>query len=334
MKRFFTLAILVLLFQLSVDAQSNTMVMIEEGTQASCGPCAAQNPAFDALLAANSDKVVVLKYQTWWPGFDQMYNDNPAPVQNRIEYYDISGVPTAVMNGALWANDCGAWEGAPACLNQAEIDIANAVISPLTMNINAAYDNGELKVTGTIICDTDLSGDLKLRVALTEQRIEIVDVPGGTNGETHYVHVMKGFIGGADGIALDNMVAGDTFNIDLARFLDAFPIYNFTQLEVIAFVQDDTDKKVYQAAKDQEVEIIVSTDNNAIAGTVVNPPAVICSGAASYAPSFKIQNGGNVGLTSCDITYSINGTTPKVYNWTGSLENLSFNRSFIRCCRI
>lgn len=323
MKRFFTLAILGLLFQLSVDAQSNTMLMIEEGTQASCPPCATQNPGFDALLLANNEKVVVLKYQTWWPGFDQMYNDNPTPVQNRIGYYDISGVPTAVMNGALWANDCGAWEGAPACLSQAEIDAAHAVISPLTMDISGVFDNGALKVTGTITADMDLSGDLKLRVAVTEQRIEIADVPGGTNGETHYEHVMKGFVGGADGIALDNMVAGDTYEINLERFLDAFPVYNFASLEVVAFVQDDNDKRVYQAAKDQEVEIIVSTDNNAIAGAVVDAPAVVCAGTASYAPTFKLQNGGNAELTSCTITYSINGSTPQVFNWTGSLETLA-----------
>jgi hypothetical protein len=34
--------------------QSQRFVMFEEFTNASCGPCASQNPAFDALLSANA----------------------------------------------------------------------------------------------------------------------------------------------------------------------------------------------------------------------------------------------------------------------------------------
>ncbi|MBP6870867.1 MAG: hypothetical protein KBC43_02560 [Bacteroidales bacterium] len=34
----------------SVHSQSQRMVLIEEATNASCGPCASQNPAFDNLL--------------------------------------------------------------------------------------------------------------------------------------------------------------------------------------------------------------------------------------------------------------------------------------------
>jgi len=63
MKRKFTLLVLLCaLFAFQGFAQSSKMVMIEEGTQASCSPCATQNPDFDALLDANPDKVVVLKY--------------------------------------------------------------------------------------------------------------------------------------------------------------------------------------------------------------------------------------------------------------------------------
>ena len=38
--------------------------MVESFTQASCGPCAAQNPGFNNLLQNNGNRVVLLKYQT------------------------------------------------------------------------------------------------------------------------------------------------------------------------------------------------------------------------------------------------------------------------------
>ena len=43
-------------------SQSQRFIMFEEFTQASCGPCAQQNPAFDALLQANASKCTSIKY--------------------------------------------------------------------------------------------------------------------------------------------------------------------------------------------------------------------------------------------------------------------------------
>ena len=51
--------------------QAQRLVLFEEFTQASCGPCASQNPAFNTLLDANATKAVSIKYQTSWPGFEK-----------------------------------------------------------------------------------------------------------------------------------------------------------------------------------------------------------------------------------------------------------------------
>jgi hypothetical protein len=53
------------------------LVLLEHFTQASCGPCASQNPALNALLDNNTTKVVAIKYQTSWPGTDPMNAANP-----------------------------------------------------------------------------------------------------------------------------------------------------------------------------------------------------------------------------------------------------------------
>lgn len=195
MKRKFTLlTLLCALFAFQGFAQSPKMVLVEEGTQASCAPCAAQNPDFDILLDANADKVVVLKYQTSWPGFDQMNLDNPTEVQERVDYYGIEGVPMSAVNGVFIADDCTLWEGAPACLDQSEIDAANTATSSFDLDVNGVYNDGTLNVTGTLTATEAVSGDLRLRIALTEQTILATDVPGGTNGETEFHHVLKKFV--------------------------------------------------------------------------------------------------------------------------------------------
>jgi len=320
MKRLLQLILVFCMFNLVANAQSPRMVMIEEGTQASCPPCATENPIIDALIEANSDKVVTLKYQTSWPGFDQMNLDNPTEVADRIAYYGITGVPNAVTNGSIIPS-CGNYEGQPSCLTQEDIDAMYAEMSPLTMEISAAYENGVLKVTGSITAAEALEGDLKLRMAVTEQHITIDQVPGGTNGETDYIHVMKGFIGGTAGFDLGNMEMGQVYMIDETMTFD-FPVYDFGQLEVVAFVQDDNDKFVHQAAKDGTVDITVDFANNAAASDISGTPAFLCAGEQTISPSFKLVNGGNTELTSADIIYSANGGDAQTYSWTGSLGTL------------
>jgi hypothetical protein len=87
----------------TILAQSQRLVFVEEFTQASCGPCAAANPAFNTLLSANSSKAVSVKYQVSWPGTDPMNAQNPTEVASRVAYYGVSGVPDARMDGNVVA---------------------------------------------------------------------------------------------------------------------------------------------------------------------------------------------------------------------------------------
>ena len=56
MKKVITLIVLaVCAAGFNLNAQSTRLVLAEEFTQASCGPCASQNPTFNNLLNANCD---------------------------------------------------------------------------------------------------------------------------------------------------------------------------------------------------------------------------------------------------------------------------------------
>src|SRR5687768_14774096 len=87
-------------FAFGANAQCAKFVLLEEFTQASCGPCASQNPGFKTtILDPNPDKVRLVAYHTSWPGTDPMNAYNPTDVQTRVTYYTVTGVPNVRMMG-------------------------------------------------------------------------------------------------------------------------------------------------------------------------------------------------------------------------------------------
>ena len=243
--RTFFLSFLSMLFAFQIDAQSQRIVFIEEATQASSITSASANPALHAKVNSNLDKVVFMAYHASWPGFDPMYSDNEAEIDERISYYNFSFVPQIAVQGNLAAGSSplGSLEN----LTQSQIDAINGEISEFNIIMDTEINNNELKVTGSVEATAEVSGDLRLRLAIIERVIHSTDAPGGTNGETKYLNVFKKFINGPTGIDLENAWAvGDSYSINEIFDLSALNIYNMAEIDVIAFVQNDDNKFVHQ----------------------------------------------------------------------------------------
>ena len=309
-----------LMLALQGFSQSPRMAFIEEATQASCGPCAALNPGLQDMVNANPDNVVFLAYQVWWPGFDPMFLDNTEEVQARVgDYYGYGFAPQIVMQGSFVEGSGD--PGSLGNLTQGQIDAINGEMSEFDIHLNAEVVNSTLNITGDVTGTADASGDLRLRLVIAEHVIQASDAPGGTNGETEYHHVFKKFVNGPGGITLaPSWTAGDTYAIDESFDLSTLNIYDYTQLEVIAFIQNDDNKFVHQAAVVEEVEITVDYSNNGGAVEVNGLPPGVCIGENTISPTITIRNNGNNDLTSVDIIYNINGGADQTFQWTGSLS--------------
>ncbi|HML86466.1 MAG TPA: hypothetical protein PKE52_15025, partial [Bacteroidales bacterium] len=61
MKRIFTILLAISIATLGYS-QSQRLVLLEEFTQASCGPCASSNPTIHALLVNNPTKITGIYY--------------------------------------------------------------------------------------------------------------------------------------------------------------------------------------------------------------------------------------------------------------------------------
>jgi PKD repeat protein len=223
-------------------SQAQRLVLIEQFTNASCVPCSEQNPAFNALLSANTTKVISLKHQTAYPGYDPINLQNPTEVNVRYAYYNGSSVPNARMDGI-------AGYGSPDAFSQGAINAQYAVPAPFTINLKhwlfSSNDSIVVYCEVTAAQNTTLSSG-KLRIAMMEKLIQFSSAPG-SNGEREFRNVMRKFYPNVNGIDLaNNWVNGQKKVISFKAKVPSY-ISNISQIAMVAYIQDDADKSVKQA---------------------------------------------------------------------------------------
>ncbi len=311
-----TLILMSLLFISTLGfSQSQRMVLAEECTSSTCWPCGQQNPAFDALLQANTDIVTSLKYHVWWPapGNDPMYLDNVDDNTARTNYYGVNSVPRAVIDGTFF-------NGAPATVSQAMLNLAAAEPTPfeiqLSHEISAAEDM--IYITTLIEATGEVSTSLVAHTAVIEKHIAFASPPG-SNGEKDFYNVMKKMLPHSAGTQLpSDWNVGDYVIIQNSWALEN--IYDMDELGVVGFVQKGLIKEVLQAGNSSTDPLSPVYESDAELMNILNVPSSNCSGMMS--PVLEIRNNGSNELTSAVIEYSVNGGETQTYNWSGSLEFL------------
>lgn len=300
MKRI-TLLGIVLFIASGVSAQSQRLVLCEHFTQASCGPCAVYNPAFNDMLNDNHTKIVSIKYQTNWPGTDPMNVQNPAPVATRVSYYGVSGVPSTRMDGGA------GYSGSPANMTQAQINSRYNVVSPFKIDVDYQFTPTQDSIIchARIECTQAVTGPLVAHIAVIERAIYF-NSPPGSNGEKEFEGVMKQMLPNASGTTLNTTwnvgdVQDITYSWAIKSINSGGTIYDFNQLACVAFVQNETTKQVLQTGYAPP-----SIANDAGVTVVANVKAVQCNN--DIQPSVTVRNYSAVTpLTSFDLVYSIDG---------------------------
>ncbi len=308
MKKLITLIFCACAMNFVVQAQTTRMILVEEFTNASCGPCAAYNPGFNAILNANPNNVVAVKYQVNWPGPDPMNAHNPTEVANMVSYYNVTGVPRAILDGNVWSGNAGSF-------TQTLINNRAPVPSPFSMTLDHVFNPtySAITVSGTITATQAHTTPTNLRVAVIERHIYFC-TPAGSNGETHFQGVMKKMLPNSSGTTLpSSWTAGQTesfsFTWNLAN------VYDKTQLAVVAWVYNPSTKEVHQA--DYSAPQGMPVDARITCAGIGGIPHVVCANVIN--PTVEIKNNGLNPLTSLTISYSLNGAGPVNLPWTGNL---------------
>lgn len=235
-------------FALGVSAQSQRLVLIEEFTQASCGPCAAANPAFNTLLNNNASKCVSIKYQTNWPGVDPMNAQYPAAVAARVNYYSCNSVPFAVMDGEPITGS--SYTGYPGNLNSTKINNEYNIPSPFSINVSHYLDSDQdsIFISATVTATQSFTAVNypRLHIVLVEKKIDFATAPG-SNGETDFYMVCRRMYPSQTGTSMPlTWNNGDDSTVNIKAAIPSY-IYDINQLAVVCFIQDNGSKEVLQA---------------------------------------------------------------------------------------
>jgi hypothetical protein len=213
-------------------------VLFEEFTNASCSPCASNNPFLKSFIESKGDTIVAIMYHTNFPGFDPMHNANPVQVEERrtAYYTDVNAVPWLKGDGDLFPD---IWPFTLNNFNNA-FDTRKSVIPQLTMSLTDQRIPGDsIRATIRISIPATLpSGNYRLRVMAVEGVIEY-STPPGTNGERIFEHVFRKGIPDMNGTVLSTSAGNYEYMYTYKKETD----WQDTSIYTVAFVQNDLGMK-------------------------------------------------------------------------------------------
>ncbi len=308
--RNFILLLTACTFALCVSAQQvPKKPLIEHFTQASCGPCASQNPTmYNTLGTFGAANYVKLTYQTSWPGFDPMHLAYPAGPNDRRAIHGVTGVPNAVLNGGP--------TGAPnTVVTSATLNTASMQMSDLEMMASHTYMTGRdvmVEVTIKHVGATAITAGKRLISALTEKEIIYPTAPG-TNGETEFFYVVRDMYNASTGASattgftLPAMNPGDSITYSFTTTTPSY-IRSFGEIGFAFFVEDGAGGNVLQSTYSEPVAIPNALDVSTTAGNFAGATTDYCDNTLT--PGFSFTNEEATPITSIEASYTIDGGTP------------------------
>jgi len=311
------LSVLILSGFLFSSHSYDKLSLVERFTNASCVPCAQINNAWYNSTTANllnSGSISHIIYNVWWPGAgDPMYLLNQTDNTARTNYYGVNAVPHINVNGSTVSTSSSSF-----LINA--VNSGNAEFAPFNIVISqGAISNNQIQIQVKIIRDPgDVTtfGNVKLRVALTEKVVSYVSPPGG-NGESEFYSVSRKMMPDASGSSFVVPAPGDSVIINLeyvptAAFLQSV---NMDSLRVVAFIQDDTNREIYQS-KMKDV-------NQNYMATISTPDEYFFGSSAETAVYTAYVK--NIGLFSDTYNISLDFDGPSGWTKTFTTVNGTFN---------
>ncbi|NOG97035.1 MAG: T9SS type A sorting domain-containing protein [Ignavibacteriae bacterium] len=224
------------------DTNTNQRIVLwEEFTSTTCGPCATANPAIDAMLKNYGEEAILaIWYHVWWPspGNDPYYLANTVDARARAtDYYRISAVPDAVVDGYNGPSP----GNTPAMTAAVDSRIANYSAFDLSAGFLRIEDDVYLRIT----CDAVggvIPGNLSLRVVAIENDLQY----NAPNGETSFDYVMRKMYPDANGIPVA-IQKGESITEDL--ICPVSPSWVEQNTDFIILIQNDDTKEVLQVCK-------------------------------------------------------------------------------------
>ena len=312
--------------------QQNKNVIIEEFTGIGCVFCPAGHLIGQNLHNSNPNDVFLINIHTGsyatpqGAGTDFRTNFGssiagqsnlsgyPAGTVNRHQFSMSQNGGTA-MSRSDWSSASYQLLGQPSPVNvgiQASVDMSTNV---LTVDVEVYY-------TGTQTISTN-----RLNVAVVQHNIEGPQTGGQThnpgamlsNGNYNHNHMLRHLLTGQWGEYISTLTPGyfysNQYTWTLPADIAGTPL-DPTNISVIAFVAEDNQEILSGTETYPSVVFVNAYDAYCMNSSATD---IVCAPTTDLEVTFR--NYGNTPLTSLDIIYDVNGSTPVTYPWTGNLPS-------------
>lgn len=264
------------------------MVVIEIATGTWCGYCPGAAMGADDLIANGKDCAII----EYHGGDDYETVDSDA----RIDYYGITGYPTAVFDGlaqfvggsatqSMYANYLPLYEARKEIRSAFSTDIYGGIVTDEDYTVLVSIDKLAPAMNEHVV----------LHVGLTES-----EIPENWQGQDHLNFVNRLMIPDASGTVVD--VVNNSF-IEVEHTFTIDPSWDVMHCELVYFLQDTDTKEILQGGKVMVNDLIpVGIDETIEENGIVVHNIYPNPFSNETNINFSIANTGNVLITVHDMT--------------------------------
>ncbi len=220
--------------------------------------------------------------------------------KTRSSYYSVNFLPKSYKDGSTSGlGDGTQYPGYITYWSQTVINNEYAIASNFTMNLlwyfNSAQDSINITCTITATAATTMTTPV-LQLALVEETITFTTAPG-SNGEKEFRNICRVMVPSATGTTLPtSWTNGQTQTYTFKQKLPT-NIYKKTEVNVVGFIQDNSNKNVKQAVRGTKTMVGVNDyQNDKMVQIYPNPTNDI------FTINFTEKNINNINIEVYNIT--------------------------------
>jgi hypothetical protein len=231
-------------------------VLVEHFTNNSSAAGSIATEMVSDIANRDTADIINIQYHTNFPGPDPYYNDNPGDASARFLFYGLARIPYSFIDGGTGINYANIFDYLISDIDSNDLARRSLINPSFEVDLITKVNGGILSVSGHIKALEDISyGNVTLYIAVTEKENR---AHTGALGEIEFYNVFRKFIPDAGGISLKKTWNKDEGYSLAERTWVIEKIADNADIEVIAFIQNNITKEIYQAVSTIEYDIDVS----------------------------------------------------------------------------
>lgn len=311
----------------------NKSVVLEEYTGVRCGFCPDGHKRANDFAKQNPGRVVLVNIHTGsYAAPRQGYPDYTTTGGDQIAGHSnvqISGYPAGSVQRRIFANPQRSGTASSRGVWARDGGIVLGETSPVNAAVKATYDNVKKEVSVVVeayFTDNAPGTANRITVGITQDGLKSAQSgaaanPDNIDSDGLYIHnhMLRDFITPAFGDLIGANTKGTFFTKTYTWSVPndikghAVAVQNLSAFVIIA---EDQQKILTGAEAKVELPASLRTDLNV--ASKVSEPTGMCNG--DLTPSFEVENKDVNDITSFKMSYTLNGGTPVVETYTGTLK--------------